>query len=126
MIKKYITQEKDKNIALITILIIILLSSIFRINKANNIKYYRNKEKLMRKAAINYFNDYQSYLPNKNGETKIIVLSSLIKEKYLEKITDIKDNECDSIKSYVKVTSNGKNKYIYYAHLDCPSYQTKK
>ena len=130
MIRKYIIQEKNsylkKVLVLIIILIIILLVSVLRIVKAKNLEYYRKQEKLMRLAAINYFKDYPSYLPLKNGESKKVIVSSLVKEGYIEKITDINNNECDSMKSYVKVVKNSKDTYTYSSYLVCPNYKVKK
>lgn len=130
MIRKYIIQEKNsylkKILVLIIALIIILLVSVLRIVKAKNLEYYRKQEKLMRLATINYFRDYPSYLPLKNGESKQVIVSSLIKEGYIEKITDINNNECDSMKSYVKVVKNSKDTYTYSSYLVCPNYKVKK
>lgn len=130
MIRKYIIQEKNsylkKVLVLIIILIIILLVSVLRMVKAKNLEYYRKQEKLMRLAAINYFKDYPSYLPLKNGESKKVIVSSLVKEGYIEKITDINNNECDSMKSYVKVVKNSKDTYTYSSYLVCPNYKVKK
>ena len=130
MIRKYIIQEKNsylkKVLVLIITLIIILLVSVLRIVKAKNLEYYRKQEKLMRLAAINYFKDYPSYLPLKNGESKKVIVSSLVKEGYIEKITDINNNECDSMKSYVKVVKNSKDTYTYSSYLVCPNYKVKK
>lgn len=130
MIRKYIIQEKNsylkKVLVLIITLIIILLVSVLRIVKAKNLEYYRKQEKLMRLAAINYFKDYPSYLPLKNGESKKVIVSSLVKEGYIEKITDINNNECDSMKSYVKVVKNSKDTYTYSSYLVCPNYKIKK
>jgi len=130
MIRKYIIQEKNsylkKVLVLIIILIIILLVSVLRIVKAKNLEYYRKQEKLMRLAAINYFKDYPSYLPLKSGESKKVIVSSLVKEGYIEKITDINNNECDSMKSYVKVVKNSKDTYTYSSYLVCPNYKVKK
>lgn len=130
MIRKYIIQEKNsylkKVLVLIIILIIILLVSVLRIVKAKNLEYYRKQEKLMRLAAINYFRDYPSYLPLKSGESKKVIVSSLVKEGYIEKITDINNNKCDSMKSYVKVVKNSKDTYTYSSYLVCPNYKVKK
>ena len=130
MIRKYIIQEKNsylkKVLVLIIILIIILLVSVLRIVKAKNLEYYRKQEKLMRLATINYFKDYPSYLPLKNGESKKVIVSSLVKEGYIEKITDINNNECGSMKSYVKVVKNSKDTYTYSSYLVCPNYKVKK
>lgn len=130
MIRKYIIQEKNsylkKVLVLIITLIIILLVSVLRIVKAKNLEYYRKQEKLMRLATINYFKDYPSYLPLKNGESKKVIVSSLVKEGYIEKITDINNNECDSMKSYVKVVKNSKDTYTYSSYLVCPNYKIKK
>ncbi len=130
MIRKYIIQEKNsylkRVLVLIIILIIILLVSVLRIVKAKNLEYYRKQEKLMRLATINYFKDYPSYLPLKNGESKKVIVSSLVKEGYIEKITDINNNECDSMKSYVKVVKNSKDTYTYSSYLVCPNYKVKK
>lgn len=130
MIRKYIIQEKNsylkKALVLIIILIIILLVSVLRIVKAKNLEYYRKQEKLMRLATINYFKDYPSYLPLKNGESKKVIVSSLVKEGYIEKIIDINNNECDSMKSYVKVVKNSKDTYTYSSYLVCPNYKIKK
>lgn len=130
MIRKYIIQEKNsylkKVLVLIITLIIILLVSVLRIVKAKNLEYYRKQEKLMRLAAINYFKDYPSYLPLKSGESKKVIVSSLVKEGYIEKITDINNNECDSMKSYVKVVKNSKDTYTYSSYLVCPNYKIKK
>ena len=130
MIRKYIIQEKNsylkKVLVLIITLIIILLVSVLRIVKAKNLEYYRKQEKLMRLAAINYFKDYPSYLPLKSGESKKVIVSSLVKEGYIEKITDINNNECDSMKSYVKVVKNSKDTYTYSSYLVCPNYKVKK
>lgn len=130
MIRKYIIQEKNsylkKVLVLIIILIIILLVSALRIVKAKNLEYYRKQEKLMRLAAINYFKNYPSYLPLKNGESKRIVVSFLVKEKYIEEIKDIDNRECDSMKSYVKVVKNSKDTYTYSSYLVCPNYKIKK
>lgn len=107
-------------------LIIILLVSVLRIVKAKNLEYYRKQEKLMRLAAINYFKDYSSYLPLKSGESKKVIVSSLVKEGYIDKITDINNNKCDSMKSYVKVVKNSKDTYTYSSYLVCPNYKVKK
>lgn len=130
MIRKYIIQEKNsylkKVLVLTIILIIILLVSTLRMVKAKNLEYYRKQEKLMRLAAVNYFKNNLSYLPLENGESKKVVLSLLVKEGYIEKIKDINNRECDSIKSYIKVVKNNKDTYTYSSYLVCPNYKMKK
>ncbi len=130
MIRKYIIQEKNsylkKVLVLIIILIVILLVSALRMVKAKNLEYYRKQEKLMRLAAVNYFKNCPSYLPLENGESKRVVLSFLVKEGYIEKIKDINNRECDSMKSYVKVVKNSKDTYTYSSYLVCPNYKIKK
>ena len=126
MIRKYIIQEKNSYLKKVLVLIITLIIILLRIVKAKNLEYYRKQEKLMRLATINYFKDYPSYLPLKNGESKKVIVSSLVKEGYIEKITDINNNECDSMKSYVKVVKNSKDTYTYSSYLVCPNYKVKK
>ena len=59
-------------------------------------------------------------------KAKQVIVSSLIKEGYIEKITDINNNKCDSTKSYVKVVKNSKDTYTYSSYLVCPNYKVKK
>lgn len=128
MIRKYIVLEKNKNLKIILVLIIIItifLVSLLRMVRARKLEYYRKQEKLMRIAAINYFKNYSVYLPTKNGDSKRVVLSSLVKEGYIKKITDYNNNECDSMKSYVQIVKNNKETYTYFPYLVCPKYQTK-
>lgn len=104
----------------------ILLVSIIREYNAKSLAYYKEQEKLMRISTINYFKDNPYYLPIKNKESKRVVISSLIDEKYLEKIRDKNGLECNYLKSYVEVVKVSTDTYTYHSHLVCPKYQTEK
>ena len=118
---------KKKTLVIVMLAIaIILMASIVELISAKENEYYRKQEKLMRIAAINYFENNPYYLPNENDETTEGVLSSLVNEKYIEKIVDINNNECDFTRSKVIVKKKSKNTYIYSSYLVCPKYQTKK
>ena len=119
---------RKKTLVLIFILIsiIILIISVYNILMTKKIGYYRKQEKLMRIAAITYFENYPIYLPKDDNESNQVVLSSLINEKYIEKVIDIEGSDCSEEKSYVRVLKNSKDTYTYFSYLVCPNYQTKK
>lgn len=114
-------------IIIIIILIIVVLLSINKILLASNLEYYNNKEKEMILASKEYFNNYKDYLPREINKSTRVVLSALVKEKYLDMIKDINNNDCNTTKSYVEVEKINNNEYLYKAHLVCDksNYETK-
>lgn len=119
MIKKIVV------IIIALILVLLIINGIIKLNNANDLEYYNEKEKLMIKASEKYFSFYSNYLPkNVNDDTRVL-LSALVLEKYLDNINDIDGNSCDITKSYVEVEKTKEDEYLYKAHLVCDNYETK-
>ncbi len=114
-------------ILLLGLLITVVLVSANKLIKTSDKKYYQGQEKMMTLAAKEYFHDYRSYLPKTIKDTKKVLLETLVTEKYIDKIVDTKQKDCDRSASYVLVTKKSTTDYLYQAILVCPDghYQTK-
>lgn len=119
MIKKIVV------IIIALILVLLIINGIIKLNNANDLEYYNEKEKLMIKASEKYFSFYSNYLPKKVNDDTRVLLSALVLEKYLDDVKDIDGNSCDITKSYVEVEKTKEDEYLYKAHLVCDNYETK-
>lgn len=75
---------------------------------------YKEIERNVRSAALNYYNNYYS---NGTNDTLIININTLYSTGYLSKITDSNGRKC---KGYAKVTSNGNAA----SYINCSRYKT--
>ena len=107
------------------LLILLVIGSANKLNNANDLKYYNEKEKLMIEASKEYFSFYSYYLPKEIKSSTRVLLSALVLEKYMDNIKDINNKNCDTSKSYVEVEKTKEDKYLYKAHLVCDNYETK-
>lgn len=116
---------------LVTIVILGILTSIVYISVSSILDegeetYYSNQENMLILAGREYFADHRGKLPKKISETASVTLKTLIEEKYIGKIKDRKDKDCNYEESTVVVQKISSNDYKYYASLKCEDYSTDK
>ena len=92
--------------------------------------YYKNLEKELETASINYINTHRAKRP-KDGDKKVICINELEKEKMIDKVLSYRHKKCDikgdnDKKSYVLIEKKD-NKYTYKFCLYCDddSYSSK-
>ena len=112
MNKGFTLIEMLATLTILGILVTIVLVSANRLITSSNLEYYNTSEKMMILASKDYFADYRSYLPR-------VLLSTLVKEEFIDMIKDVNDNDCNSSESYVEVEKTNDNEYLYTAHLVC-------
>lgn len=112
MNKGFTLIEMLATLTILGILVTIVLVSANRLISSSNLEYYNTSEKMMILASKDYFADYRSYLPR-------VLLSTLVKEEFIDMIKDVNDNNCNSSESYVEVEKTSDNEYLYTAHLVC-------
>ena len=112
MNKGFTLIEMLATLTILGILVTIVLVSTNRLISSSNLEYYNTSEKMMILASKDYFADYRSYLPR-------VLLSTLVKEEFIDMIKDVNDNNCNSSESYVEVEKTNDNEYLYTAHLVC-------
>ena len=112
MNKGFTLIEMLATLTILGILVTIVLVSANRLISSSNLEYYNTSEKMMILASKDYFADYRSYLPR-------VLLSTLVKEEFIDMIKDVNDNNCNSSESYVEVEKTNDNEYLYTAHLVC-------
>lgn len=112
MNKGFTLIEMLATLTILGILVTIVLVSANRLISSSNLEYYNTSEKMMILASKDYFADYRSYLPR-------VLLSTLVKEEFIDMIKDVNDNDCNSSESYVEVEKTNDNEYLYTAHLVC-------
>lgn len=105
--------------AFIIIILLILIASLFTKKSYT----YADIEKIMKNAAIEYFNEHKNYLPKSNGDTVEVNVTNLIVE---EKMKDLSEYTKSNIacKGYVEVEKRDSS-YIYSPFLNCgDNYET--
>lgn len=83
--------------------------------------YYKNLEKTLETAAIDYVSDHRNLLPNNVGSVISIQKEDLINGKYIEDIVDTKEKSCEA-QALVQMLEKGK--YEYIACINCENYVT--
>ncbi len=86
--------------------------------KDSSTNYELLEEKLV-EAAKEYV--YEEHENNLNENTLILRVSHLIKNKYLEEVSDNNGNVCSG---YVEVIKTESNNIVYYPYLKCKKYTT--
>ena len=87
--------------------------------------YYETLEKNVAMGAESYYADHRGSLPKSVGQSRTILIKTLVEQGYLPDVVDRSKKDCSqSENSYVKVTKSSKSNYKYDVYLDCPSYQT--
>ena len=91
-------------------------------NVSNNINYiyYHNKEDLIKKATLNYLNNY-SY--NLDSNIMNVSLDTLINLGYIQKIYD--QNNINSCSGYSNVYEDENGEYIIKSYINCGNYVTE-
>ena len=105
MNKGFTLIEMLATLTILGILVTIVLVSANRLISSSNLEYYNTSEKMMILASKDYFADYRSYLPR-------VLLSTLVKEEFIDMIKDVNDNNCNSSESYVEVEKTSDNEYL--------------
>lgn len=128
--KAFTLVEMIAVVIILALLLIIAVPSIGAILSNFRHVYYKNLEKELETASINYINTYRSKRPKENDK-KIICIKELEKEKMIDKVLSYKHKNCDikgdnDKKSYV-IVSKKDNKYNYKICLYCDddSYSSK-
>lgn len=79
---------------------------------------FNNNVQTMKEAAEDYFTTER--MPEKVGDSKKLTLKQMLDKKLILPFLDKDGKECDSKKSYVKVTKKD-TEYELEVHLSCPS-----
>ncbi len=112
-------------IIILGLLVTIAYISVTSILNRGNDSYYESQENMLLLAGREYFADHRSELPKDIGNTSNVSLETLIKEKYIDKVKDKTEDDCDDEKSGVTVQKITDKDYQYYVTLVCNNYETK-
>lgn len=108
-------------LAVITIMGILAVISIVGVNyllQKFRINYYKAQEDNMVIAGTDYFDTVDNVKPKSSGQLNQVQLSTLIDNKYIDKIIDYHKDNCDYDKSYVQIFKYD-GKYYYTPYLQC-------
>ncbi len=92
------------------------------LGKSHN-EYCESNIDTMKVAAQDYFNDNQTKIPKEIGDKKEVEMTTLLNEKYIDKLTDYENTPCTSGKVVVLKTTN--SNYEYGVSLDCQKCNNK-
>jgi len=112
-------------IAAIVILAILILIAVPAINKQLinfRLNYYKKLENSVVSASKDYVTDRRYSKPTKLFHSKVIKVSDLEKEGYIDEVKDYLGKKCDSTDtsySYVVVVKTGEKQYDYTTCLKC-------
>ena len=112
-------------IAVVIILGIILITAIVGYSKYTEKakkNYYDKQKDLIIQAGKDFFNDNRGRLPINIGEESCVLLSTLINNKYIDKVLAYDKTECDSSRSKVCANKVSLTEYKYTAYLSCKDY----
>lgn len=117
--KGYTLIEILAAVSILAILMAIAISGYTGIMKKVRQRYYEKQEELVIQAGREYFNDNHNQLPVTPGETKCVLLNTLISNKYIDKVKDYDKKDCNGEESKVCATKLNKTKYLYTSELKC-------
>lgn len=128
--KAFTLVEMIAVVIILSMLLLIAVPAIGAILANFRLTYYKNLEKEIETASINYINSNRSKRPKENDK-KVICINELEKEKMIDKVLSYRHKKCDikgdnDKKSYVLIEKKD-NKYIYKICLYCDndSYSSK-
>lgn len=120
-------------LAAITILGIISVIGITTITtyiKQSKTNFYKTQKNQLIVSTKSYLQSNRSLYPEHVGESTVVELKTLIKEKYISDVKDDLKQVCyledgsTHKKTYVRVVKENEKKYKYIPVLNCPNYQT--
>lgn len=117
-------------VAILALLMTIAITGYNKVVEKSKKQYYQKQEELMIQAGREYFNDNHNQLPRAEGESKCVILNTLISNKYIDKIQTYKKRDCNGVDSKVCAIKLNKTKYLYIGELNCfvdyksPEYKT--
>ena len=114
-------------ITILGILMAVAIGAVSWILDLNEKRYYSTLEKNVALAAESYYADYRASLPKAVGQSRKLLLKTLVEQKYLPDVLDYGKGDCTaSSESYVVVTKYSKKDYLYNVYFDCPAYKTRQ
>ena len=114
-------------ITILGILMAVAIGAVSWILDLNEKRYYSTLEKNVALAAESYYADHRASLPSAIGQSRKLLLKTLVEQKYLPDVLDYGKGDCTaSLESYVVVTKYSKKDYLYNVYFDCPAYKTKQ
>ena len=114
-------------ITILGILMVVAIGAVSWILDLNEKRYYSTLEKNVALAAESYYADYRASLPKAVGQSRKLLLKTLVEQKYLPDVLDYGKGDCTaSSESYVVVTKYSKKDYLYNVYFDCPAYKTRQ
>ena len=116
-------------IAVVIILGITLTTAIVGYNKyieKSKKNYYTKQKDLVTQAGRDFFNDNRGRLPINIGEENCVLLSTLVNNKYIDKVLDYDKSECDANLSKVCANKVTLTQYKYTTYLKCNSMDEKE
>ena len=114
-------------ITILGILMAVAIGAVSWILDLNEKRYYSTLEKNVALAAESYYADHRASLPKAVGQSRKLLLKTLVEQKYLPDVLDYGKGDCTaSLESYVVVTKYSKKDYLYNVYFDCPAYKTKQ
>ena len=114
-------------ITILGLLMAVAIGAVSWILDLNQKRYYSTLEKNVALAAESYYADHRASLPKAVGQSRKLLLKTLVERKYLPDVLDYSKGDCTaSDGSYVVVTKYSKKDYLYNVYFDCPAYKTKQ
>ena len=114
-------------ITILGILMGVAIGAVSWILDLNEKRYYSTLEKNVALAAESYYADHRAPLPSAIGQSRKLLLKTLVEQKYLPDVLDYGKGDCTaSLESYVVVTKYSKKDYLYNVYFDCPAYKTRQ
>ena len=107
-------------VVLLGLLITGVVVGISKVVKKSRQNYYIKQQELVTQAGREYFNDNRNMLPTVIDAEKCVKLSTLIGNKYIDKVVDYDNNGCSLEDSKVCATKISRTKYSYRTALSCP------
>ena len=106
-------------VAILAILSMIAIVSVGKILDNANKKHYETQLDNMIMATKSLSQENRNVLPKGIGETTTVTLESLKNKKYIGKVVDRNNNECNVKESTVTIFKYSKTDYSYTAYLKC-------
>lgn len=122
-------ENPTKNIVILVIflIMIIILTQVVSpgvIKSLNRGETMYEEENTLLNAGKDYYSDNQTDLPTQTGEYSSVTAETLIKNDYMDPITDSNGELCNFAISEVKAQKIGDNKCSYSPILYCDNYST--
>ena len=108
-------------ILLLSLLMIIAIPTVMKYMKKGTESYYKSLESEIKAAGAEYVQSYRSLLPQNVHHTKVINLSELESNKYIDPVKDEKGNACIG---QVVIEKIKRDSYDYHGCLKCSDYYT--